>query len=107
MLHALFLPTPFKSSTFSSDTVGTTAKRNPLEVLKPGALYRECAVVVLSNRLVPAHNEDDAENQGRDGKISEDDAEYGGERLGRLVWESFESGLKKWESAESAEGAKP
>ncbi|KAF4598920.1 hypothetical protein EYR38_007333 [Pleurotus pulmonarius] len=92
ILHALFLPTPFK-------IVGETSS----EVLKPGALYSDCAVVpinVLSSRfLVPedANKSDGAATE--EGVTLEDDGEYGGELAGRLVWEGYEHALLAWERA--------
>ncbi|KAG1740821.1 uncharacterized protein EDB91DRAFT_1131628 [Suillus paluster] len=79
ILHVLFLPTPFKSTARQ----GTD---NPEEVLKAGALYRECAVV---NLRIPSPATADAEVP--------DDGELGGVHLGQAVWESFEGALKEWE----------
>jgi len=44
MLHVLCLPTPFKYLSFAPDN---PQKRAPKEVLKPGALYVECAVAPI------------------------------------------------------------
>lgn len=82
VLHVLFLPTPFKSA----PRQGTDA---PEEVLKAGALYRECAVV---NLRIPSPATADA----GDAQIP-DDGELGGVHLGQAVWEGFESALKEWE----------
>jgi hypothetical protein len=98
-LHALFLPTPFKSLTTSPDD---PKKRAPEEVLKPGALYAECAVVPVRVREsaapVPAEGGKDTNEAWRD------DGELGGVALGMRVWDDYERELKVWESAE--DGAK-
>jgi len=108
ILHALFLPTPFKvlSHTLSSDdaTPNASQKSNaenvPIptaaphrspnliheEILKPGALYAECAVVNLDIAL-PDQDQDQMT----------DDREYGGEVVGRGVWEAYEAALKVWD----------
>ncbi|TFK26892.1 hypothetical protein FA15DRAFT_692883 [Coprinopsis marcescibilis] len=143
--HALFLPTPFKGLGLSEvdDAAaggggGVDAKgkekegkeggnvhvpappvRKPSEVLKPGALYAECAVVRLrvpvptqeqvdasistssatsSTASKPKQTQKPKEKQ----KLKEvlqldDDGEYGGEVAGRLVWEAYEDALKVWE----------
>jgi len=85
VLHVLFLPTPFKSSARQ----GTDA---PEEVLKAGALYRECAVVNL--RIPSPATADNA-----DAEVP-DDGEFGGVHLGQAVWESFEGALKEWEKVD-------
>ncbi|KAJ7468993.1 hypothetical protein FB451DRAFT_1255464 [Mycena latifolia] len=99
MLHVLFLPTPFK--------VGATdAGAEPGELLKPGALYAECAVVRV--RVSTAAPETAKEGAGvtdgkpaveGEGETLPDDGELGGERVGRVVWETYEAGLKLWEAA--------
>ena len=75
-------------------------KTLPEEVLKPGALYSECAAVQLQVTLPPSVIEEHAEKEERvDGKEENrmaDDGELGGELAGRLVWESFERELKSW-----------
>jgi hypothetical protein len=86
VLHVLFLPTPFKSNARQ----GTDA---PEEVLKAGALYRECAVVNL--RIPSPATADNA-----DAEVP-DDGEFGGVHLGQAVWESFEGALKEWEKVDS------
>jgi len=87
VLDVLFLPTPFKSTLQH----GTDA---PEEVLKAGALYRECAVV---NLRIPSPATVDAS----DSQIP-DDGELGGVHLGQAVWESFEGSLKEWEKVSPA-----
>ncbi|KAG0694949.1 hypothetical protein DFH29DRAFT_1005895 [Suillus ampliporus] len=82
VLHVLFLPTPFKSTAHQ----GTDA---PEEVLKAGALYRECAVV---NLRIPSPATADA----ADAQVP-DDGELGGVHLGQAVWEGLEGALKEWE----------
>lgn len=82
VLHVLFLPTPFKSNARQ----GTDA---PEEVLKAGALYRECAVVNL--RIQSPATADAADAQ------VPDDGELGGVHLGQAVWEGLEGALKEWE----------
>ncbi|KAG2046054.1 hypothetical protein BDR06DRAFT_923103 [Suillus hirtellus] len=82
VLHVLFLPTPFKSNARQ----GTDA---PEEVLKAGALYRECAVVNL--RIQSPATADAADAQ------VPDDGELGGVYLGQAVWEGLEGALKEWE----------
>ena len=97
MLHALFLPTPFKSASKSMSR--ESSDDLPEEVLRPGALYRECAVVRLNVR---AHQDNPGEGEGGGGGGGGglvDDGELGGEVTGRMVWESFEVELKAWEAA--------
>ncbi|KII95450.1 hypothetical protein PLICRDRAFT_48409 [Plicaturopsis crispa FD-325 SS-3] len=109
ILHVLFLPTPFKavsSTKLDKEAAKTTViddDKSPEEILKPGALYSECAVVKLR---VPVPLEPEPEPSSAKGKekgMEEEsvkvfnDGELGGEVAGRLVWESFESGLKDWE----------
>ncbi|KAF5317341.1 hypothetical protein D9611_003557 [Ephemerocybe angulata] len=151
ILHALFLPTPFKSLALGiaeaealaeAEAAAEKAKKegkDPVpeekpktlkkpvfkEVLKPGALYSECAVVQLR---VPTQGKDvekaeekkgdskegrkkgvkerekaqDAGKEAVDGPIElEDDGEYGGEDVGRRVWEAYEGALKLWEASVS------
>lgn len=92
----------------------------PEEVLKPGALYRECAVVQLNIPPPPSPPSEQPEKQKKsDEKIKSaksstegskdkevldvpDDGEFGGERLGRMVWEWYEDRLKGWEAESKA-----
>lgn len=80
----------------------------PEEILKPGALYRECAVVRLHVPAPPEPPTSDSNSDPKDkgqGKEDEipipipDDGELGGELCGRLAWESFEENLREWEKA--------
>lgn len=82
VLHVLFLPTPFKSN-------ARQATDAPEEVLKAGALYRECAVVNLRIRSPATADAADAQVP--------DDGELGGVHLGQAVWEGLEGALKEWE----------
>ncbi|KAF9231967.1 hypothetical protein BU15DRAFT_81781 [Melanogaster broomeanus] len=94
ILHVLFLPTPFKSSQTSANRPSDGSA--PEEVLKAGALYRECAVInVRVPTPVGAPSGSDSEEK-KDGSIP-DDRELGGVHLGQSVWESFEAALKEWE----------
>ena len=103
VLHALFLPTPFTvpvQPTQAPDAM-------PEEVLKPGALYRECAVVTLKvsvpEKLALSADPKASSSKKGKGNAGEevleipDDGEYGGEVAGRFVWESYEEALKVWE----------
>ena len=149
IIHALFLPAPFKQAlaqvdaatagetppgTDDSKADATPARPKPrkavfTEVLKPGALYRECSVVTLKLPPLPedptavapekpAEEADKAKGKKGKGKAKakptespaqdefvpiEDDGEYGGESMGRVVWEWFEIRLKDWEAREKAE----
>ncbi|TEB37960.1 hypothetical protein FA13DRAFT_1751820 [Coprinellus micaceus] len=123
VLHALFLPTAFKSvpsDTTDEDAVVKKTGGNKLrfrEVLKPGALYGECAVVSLdvpapppSATATPQPGTSKTKAKASEGKTKsakeggqeevieiEDDGEYGGEDVGRRVWEAYEGALKVWE----------
>ncbi|PPR01923.1 hypothetical protein CVT24_001262 [Panaeolus cyanescens] len=129
VLHALCLPTPFKvlsqTNINSKDKkeapspIDTSQLDMPIEVLRPGALYRECAMVKLniqvSAELQQREQELKAERSKSKGKEKQkkdpkssaplqeevldiaDDGEYGGELAGRLVWEKYEESLKTWE----------
>jgi len=108
-LHALFLPTPFKSLTKSPND---PEKRAPEEVLKPGSLYAECAVVPVRVRApaspAPAaavqektEGDKDTSTAGAgEAAARPDDGELGGVALGMQVWDDYERELKLWESAE-------
>ena len=103
-LHALFLPTPFKSL---ASTPGDARKRAPEEVLKPGALYAECAVVpvhIPATSVPPVEDKDKTqENKDReDPGTRPDDGELGGVALGMQTWDDYERELKAWEAAEAA-----
>ena len=141
ILHVLFLPTPFKLLSQTSFVSTSTSNSNPSastsnidggnksgqtqgpidaslldmpeEVLVPGALYADCAVVV---RLTVKLDKPDIQSQVKDESVETslneekkrrefielpDDGEYGGELAGRLVWEAYETGLKDWEKIES------
>jgi hypothetical protein len=112
--------TPSAASTSNSD--GASLKTASLldmpgeEVLVPGALYADCAVVVNLTVKLGDNNPDirmqvkdevksgaetstNKEEKTRKGDVVElsDDGEYGGELAGRLVWEAYEAGLKVWE----------
>ncbi len=106
-LHALFLPTPFKYLT--AEAPGHVRKRAPEEVLKPGALYAECAVVPVH---IPAssipravgRSEEDKEKKRSDGNGDSpqpDDGELGGVSLGMQVWDDYERELKVWDTEAS------
>ncbi|KAJ7247972.1 hypothetical protein C8J57DRAFT_1673264 [Mycena rebaudengoi] len=68
------------------------------ELLKPGALYAECAVV---DAPVPTEEWDEKHANSRENEnnsaLVDDDSELGGERAGRAVWEAYERPLKQWE----------
>ena len=112
VLHALFLPTPFKSE------ASNKAKGDELtvEVLKPGALYADCSVVRVTPRANPSKQTPSKDGQGKAGKEKgkqrdspednsgtlPDDGEMGGELLGRQVWENFEAALRAWEKPNPA-----
>ncbi|THH09481.1 hypothetical protein EW145_g1998 [Phellinidium pouzarii] len=101
ILHALFLPTPFKLATMTkSETTGPENDDDtpPEEVLKPGALYSDCSIVRIDLRDRVQHHGNSDEKQGEFSKADlPDDGEYGGEALGRFVWETFEEALKNRE----------
>ena len=130
VLHVLFLPTPLKRAIAhlnatvnpSSSSDGSVPKPDersvPEEVLKPGALYRECAVVQLkvfsppeidqvrdekkSKRQNSKKTQDLKASDGEDATTLADDGEFGGEQLGRIVWEWYENRLKVWEAESNA-----
>ncbi|KAH9851101.1 hypothetical protein C2E23DRAFT_869545 [Lenzites betulinus] len=135
LLHVLFLPTPFKRAQAKVDAAADeerkaeeeraataeTAKAEVegrdeepkragnVEVLKPGALYRECAVVPLDVPRPPAPVLDEKDRKAKAKKSKEelpetapeDDEEYGGEAVGRAVWEWYEARLKTWEALDA------
>jgi hypothetical protein len=124
VLHALFLPTPFKralahiatatdSSSGEPPASGVDRETNAFtEVVKPGALYRECSVVTLKVASLPEapatipNREDEMKRKpsaAGKGKDSKDDGEYGGEGVGRVVWEWYETRLKAWEAKHNTE----
>lgn len=82
------------------------APTTPGEILKPGALYRECAIIPLVISSVPDPSSAPASEKGKEkakdegeGEKLPDDGELGGEVAGRLVWEGFEKELVEWEKA--------
>ncbi|KZT03881.1 uncharacterized protein LAESUDRAFT_738043 [Laetiporus sulphureus 93-53] len=127
VLHALFLPTPMKrvfaqvnaavnSAPLRDKQEATENRTFYEEVLKPGALYRECAVVQVALPPLPKRPSPPAGEKADKGKakgkakemagVTEtashtgftDDGEFGGETMGRAVWEWYEDRLKKWEA---------
>lgn len=130
ILHVLFLPTPFKRALAQvnaaadgpgsplQDGKSTTAAGYVFEeVLKPGSLYRECAVVDVKVPALPPPPPDADDKKMKAGKdqskqketekdefvVLEDDGELGGESLGRVVWEWYETRLKDWEAREKVQ----
>ncbi|KAI9061372.1 hypothetical protein FKP32DRAFT_1604887 [Trametes sanguinea] len=129
LLHVLFLPTPFKRAQAKIDAAADEERKaeaeaaraasEPLseqktmrprtanvEVVKPGGLYRECAVVPLNIPRPPlsALGEDKGKKKGKASEAAvqlEDDGEYGGEAVGRAVWEWYEARLKDWEARDA------
>ncbi|KAJ3553769.1 hypothetical protein NM688_g3440 [Phlebia brevispora] len=146
VLHVLFLPTPFKralahayasvDATLAAQEKAAASNESKdekkivgdmfTEVVKPGALYRECSVVAFGLPPLPpppqqTGDKDKEENadQKKVGEASKqkgsnknsdegpgeelnipDDGEYGGESMGRVVWEWYEKKLKTWEDSE-------
>nr|VWO97984.1 Transcriptional repressor TUP1 [Ganoderma boninense] len=128
VLHCLFLPTPLKRAQFKVDAAADDEVRKAqaqvqaapaggaesgrargparianVEVLKPGALYRECAVVQFDVPKPAVPLPEPKESKGGKEKstvesILEDDGEFGGEAVGRAVWEWYEVRLKEWEA---------
>nr|GAT49954.1 predicted protein [Mycena chlorophos] len=104
VLHALFLPTPFKILSAEEHPKDSGEDR---EVLKPGALYAECAVVRVPMRVeeetaaeaAASAPEKAPEGSGKEELKMPDDREFGGEVLGRRVWEAYEKGLREWNEA--------
>jgi hypothetical protein len=122
VLHVLFLPTPFKMLSHVSKSTGETKEGNrtsSVELLKPGALYSDCAVVHL--KMKPPEPRPSAKEKGKGSDVQDndelslpDDGELGGELAGRLVWEAFEEALKTWElenppkeKVDNSEGSTP
>ncbi|EJD08240.1 uncharacterized protein FOMMEDRAFT_75011 [Fomitiporia mediterranea MF3/22] len=100
VLHALFLPTPFKFASIPAKENQDSADNHPSEeALKPGALYADCSIVGIDLRNRDQIPDDEKEAASK-AKIV-DDGEYGGEALGRFVWESFEESLKAREAGTS------
>jgi hypothetical protein len=89
-------------SDVTSPDLSQIRKTLPEEVLKPGALYSECAAVQLQVTLpqsIIKEHEHTAKEERADASEENrmaDDGELGGELAGRLVWESFEKELKSW-----------
>jgi hypothetical protein len=109
ILHALFLPTPYKTPIADADATPpapptrSTALRD--EVLKPGALYAECAVVrvhVPPLAVTPEISEEKGKEKedGDERPTMAEDGELGGVGVGTAVWEHFERALKDWEARE-------
>ncbi|PIL33747.1 hypothetical protein GSI_04372 [Ganoderma sinense ZZ0214-1] len=130
VLHCLFLPTPLKRAQFKVDAAADDEVRKAqaqararaapaegaqsgrargparianVEVLKPGALYRECAVVQFDvpKPAVPLPEPKESGRGKEKSKVEsilEDDGEFGGEAVGRAVWEWYEVRLKEWEA---------
>lgn len=79
-------------------------------MLKPGALYAECAVVPLHIPVAfipPVENKGkgkDGDTRGRDGSQPPDDGELGGVALGTQVWDDYERELKAWEALQAVPG---
>ena len=106
ILHALFLPTPYKQAQLGLKDDGS----EPTEILKPGALYSDCSVVRLRLPVLPPPAGASKSSKSKDADLP-DDKEIGGQETGRLVWESYEQQLKTWDKKEpqkkeSAESAK-
>ena len=80
-------------------------------MLKPGALYTECAVVTIripTTLAPPTEEKTDGGGGGRipgGGSTAADDGELGGIALGMEVWDDYERELKVWEAAEAAHEA--
>ncbi|KAK7454501.1 hypothetical protein VKT23_011255 [Stygiomarasmius scandens] len=126
VLHALFLPTPFKilssdvPSTSASASASSSSKPTPpenptpsIEILKPGALYAECAVLNLrvppaiktekpqsDSTSLPSEKGKQKAKEAEETMDLPDDGEYGGEEVGRKVWETYEGALKVWQNRE-------
>lgn len=104
----------------SSSSSATITSEDPEEILKPGALYSDCSVVKinlpnraplpeseLSGADVQKAGDAGAKEKDKDKEKADvdvdmdvkDDGEYGGEALGRFVWEEYEKSLKTGEAA--------
>ena len=76
-------------------------------MLKPGALYAECAVASIRIPTTLAPSTEEKAEGGGDGKApggdttAPDDGELGGVALGMEVWDDYERELKVWEAAEA------
>jgi hypothetical protein len=83
-------------------------------LLKPGALYSECAAVHLhlsASRAAEMDEHGAGSQNGNDNPdtaksaVGPSDDEYlGGEPIGRQVWETLEKELKIWELEPTQEG---
>ena len=104
VLHALFLPRPFKVPVQPTQVPDAM----PEEVLTQGALDRECALVALQvsvpEKLALSDAKASSLPKGAGEEVLEipGDGEYGGEVAGRLVWEAYEEALKVWEKENPA-----
>jgi hypothetical protein len=116
-LHALFLPTPFKYLAATSDDPERRPSDDPErrpseEVLKPGALYAECAVVPVRMPASASPVEDKKTKGGKETKVPDndlarsDDGELGGVKLGMQVWDDFERELTAWEAAQPTDAGR-
>lgn len=95
-MHALFLPTPFKVASTSTEESASRRLLPSIEALKPGALYSDCSVVNVDlSRNLPEREKKEKVD------AAFDDGEYGGHELGQFVWESFETSLKEREKREA------
>ncbi|CAG7846901.1 SubName: Full=Uncharacterized protein {ECO:0000313/EMBL:CCA71357.1} [Serendipita indica DSM 11827] len=87
VLHALFLPTPLKATRAAAahqpttTTTSTTRDGSSEEYVRGGALYAECARVLLPGNA---------------------EQRLGSELVGQRVWENLEAELARWRTAEQA-----
>lgn len=103
-LNAFFLPTSFKYFLSSPDD---TQKQVLEEVLKPGALYTECAVapIHIPATLAPRAEKKTDDGNGRSpggGTAQHDSGELGGMALGMEVKDNYGWKLNVWEGALTA-----